>query len=359
MDDLWHGTYVAGLIAAETHNNYGVASTAAIAKHKSLKILPVKILNSLMEGTLATFLHGLHYALTFGARVIVAAWAAVINDPAAAQILSFAMDSSEQEGAAFISAAGDYYPPLDLDSTDKFIFPCMSSSPANICVTAHDFSGNIVANANRGKVFVDVAAPGVAIPGPVPIDRQKEAAGEWGRGLANGLFRHTGTAAAAAQVASIAGLLANYRPKLLATVVRSSMINFINREDRWANHVLSAGRINATKIFEFARDQWWGYGVIPPDDTLITNVDFLDTDTRVGFVAGVFEIEALRGVSILYKWAATLEVHFLDQDGDSLGVATSCKCCSAPVGQLGTEICAIGTAVGIMLLARGGRGPRR
>ena len=105
--------------------------------------------------------------------------------------------------------------------------------------------------------------------------------------------------------------------------------------------------------------QWWGYAVIPPDDTLITNVDFLDTDTRVGFVAGVFEIEALRGVSILYKWAATLEVHFLDQDGDSLGVATSCKCCSAPVGQLGTEICAIGTAVGIMLLARGGRGPRR
>ena len=48
MDDNWHGTHVAGIIAADALNNIGIAG---IVGDFDVKIIPIKVLNSKGEGS--------------------------------------------------------------------------------------------------------------------------------------------------------------------------------------------------------------------------------------------------------------------------------------------------------------------
>jgi subtilisin family serine protease len=64
-DDEGHGTHVAGIAAAETHNNEGIAGVAW-----NCKILPVKVLNDLGEGGYSEMIDGIIWAADNGADVI-------------------------------------------------------------------------------------------------------------------------------------------------------------------------------------------------------------------------------------------------------------------------------------------------
>ncbi len=64
-DDMGHGTHVAGIAAAITNNNEGIAGLAANAK-----IMPVRVLGGPSGGSAATIAEGVIYAADNGADVI-------------------------------------------------------------------------------------------------------------------------------------------------------------------------------------------------------------------------------------------------------------------------------------------------
>ena len=64
-DDNMHGTHVAGIAAASTNNNIGIAGIAPDAK-----ILPVKVLQSNGQGSISDIIKGVDYAVSQGATII-------------------------------------------------------------------------------------------------------------------------------------------------------------------------------------------------------------------------------------------------------------------------------------------------
>lgn len=151
-DSSWHGTHVAGSIAAVTNNSSGVAGVAYNAK-----ILPVRVLGR-CGGYLSDIADGMIWAA--GGSV-----AGVPNNANPAQVLNLslggsgscsitsqaAIDTARSLGSTVVIAAGN-------DSTDA-----SNSNPANcngvIAVAATDRNGGRAYYSNYGAV-VDVAAPG-------------------------------------------------------------------------------------------------------------------------------------------------------------------------------------------------------
>ena len=64
-DDNSHGTHVAGIAAAETNNNIGIAGVCPLAK-----IMPIKVFQSSGRGDAATIAKGINYAAKHGATAI-------------------------------------------------------------------------------------------------------------------------------------------------------------------------------------------------------------------------------------------------------------------------------------------------
>ena len=121
-----HGTHVAGIAAAATNNGIGVAGTAPAAK-----ILPVRVLDSLGEGTTEDISAGIRWAADHGAQVINLSLG---NDIPLIDLsgLSPAVDYAWSRGAVIVAAAGNSTLPL-------CGFPAASAHA--ICVAATDSNG--------------------------------------------------------------------------------------------------------------------------------------------------------------------------------------------------------------------------
>jgi subtilisin family serine protease len=121
-----HGTHVAGIAAAATNNGIGVAGTAPGAK-----ILPVRVLDSLGEGTGDDISAGIRWAADHGAQVINLSLG---NDVPLIDLtgLGSAVDYAWSRGAVIVAAAGNSTLPL-------CGFPAASAHA--ICVAATDSSG--------------------------------------------------------------------------------------------------------------------------------------------------------------------------------------------------------------------------
>lgn len=65
MDDHGHGTYCAGIAAADTNNTLGIAGVC-----QGCQILPVKVLDNEGSGTAESVAQGIHYAAEAGAEII-------------------------------------------------------------------------------------------------------------------------------------------------------------------------------------------------------------------------------------------------------------------------------------------------
>lgn len=67
MDDNWHGTHVAGIIAANAKNNIGISG---VVGDFDVKIIPVKVLNNEGLGSSDIMAMGIKYAADAGADII-------------------------------------------------------------------------------------------------------------------------------------------------------------------------------------------------------------------------------------------------------------------------------------------------
>jgi thermitase len=223
-DDFGHGTMVAGIIAAETNNNEGVAGVAW-----NCKILPVKVLDENGEGYMDTVADGIRWAVDNGAKVINLS----LGGPDLSQTLRLAVQYAFNKDVLVVSAAGN--------DNDKVLYPAAFESYV-LAAAGTDYNDERYSLSNFGAE-IDVAAPCVDILAPYPIKLTPP-------GYLNYAYG-TGTSFAAAHVSGLAALIVSIKPWLkaadLMNIIRYSADDVNSTLYRGKDEFLGYGRINMEK----------------------------------------------------------------------------------------------------------------
>jgi len=197
FDDNGHGTFCSGIIGADWKNEKG---SRGVLENTSL--LPVKILDHLGQGSTATAIEGIEYAVSSGAEVINMSWGGDRFDTA----LYHSMKEAAQKGVLFVAAAGNSSG--NNDDPSESVYPASFSIPGLISVAAYDPKGERASFSQFGKQRVHIGAPGVAILGP-----ELEGYG----------FR-SGTSFAAPFVTGVAALVKSKMPQLSGETLKTRIL---------------------------------------------------------------------------------------------------------------------------------------
>jgi len=220
-DDNSHGTFVAGVAAAETDNDEGIAGVAW-----NCMVLPVKVMDAEGNGYYSDLIDGLTWAADNGAKVINLSLGGEEPDLALEEACRYAFEKN----VVIVASSGNEGGPV--------AYPAAYAEYV-LAVSATDYEDAWASFSNSGPE-VDVAAPGVYILGPVP---------EWyaGPGYLPYAFG-SGTSAAAPHVAGMAALLLSVKPWLipgdLMNVIRYTADDVNAASDPGRDDLIGYGRIN-------------------------------------------------------------------------------------------------------------------
>lgn len=180
VDNIGHGTHVAGIIGAESDNSIGVRGVSP-----QIRLLPVQVIDDRVNEPLKPMsapsfdpsekireqqgykivqevsdrvARGFLYALNEGAEVISMSlgWPQVADS----KLLRELIQEADRRGVIVVAAAGN-------DSTRALLRPCVYNSV--ICVGALNPDGSLSHFSNYGS-GVDIAAPGLSILSTYPED---------------------------------------------------------------------------------------------------------------------------------------------------------------------------------------------
>jgi thermitase len=177
MDDHWHGTHVAGTIAAVSNNGIGVAGIAQV----SIFAEKVCDFEGLCPSTAVA--NGITHAADQGADVINLS----LGGYTPTQVESDAIQYALSKGTIIVAAAGN-------DAVDDIHYP--SAFTGVIAVGAVNASNTLADFSNYGE-WVDIVAPGVDIASTTPSNQY---------GLSSG------TSMACPHVSGIVGLILSKYP---------------------------------------------------------------------------------------------------------------------------------------------------
>ncbi|MGB3591147.1 MAG: S8 family serine peptidase [Nonlabens sp.] len=205
--DAFHGTHVAGIIAAERDNGLGVNGVANNAK--------IMVLRAVSAGDEydKDIAKAIRYAVNNGAKVINGSFGKYhsTNPEWVWDALKYAADND----VLFINAAGNEG--IDTDFTQVYpqdqelAGPEVSDTFLTVGALNFEYGADLLANfSNYGKSSVDVFAPGVAVYSTAPDNKYRNAGG---------------TSMAAPAVAGVAVMIRSYYPKLTAAQVKQVIMD--------------------------------------------------------------------------------------------------------------------------------------
>ena len=245
LDDLGHGTSVAGIIGAAGNDSVGMTGVAWAAK-----ILPVKVLDSNNEYLNSVLKSGIEYVnhtKDAGANVRVinlSLGGAPDND-----VLT-AIQGARDRGILVVAAAGNYgdgdEPTYgwNIDVSGQEVYPASYAENNIITVAATDDDDALADFSNWGPTSVDLAAPGEFIFTTHYDDD-------------NNLYTYfSGTSAAAPFVSGVAALAFAMKADLTYTQVRDAILNNVDVLASLDNLVATEGRLNAEKAIDYIFDTY-------------------------------------------------------------------------------------------------------
>jgi subtilisin family serine protease len=198
VDDDYHGTHVAGTIAARLDGS-GIVGVAPGVRIMALKFLG----DDQACGWDDQAVRAIEYAKSFGVRVSNNSWGRSASlDP---DDDAFLRDAIAGSGMLFVASAGNGG--LNNDTSFLRSVPASFDLPNILSVAAVDNRGFLANFSNFGPTSVDVAAPGVNIASTLPA-YDGNAAGYW---------YLSGTSMASPHVTGIAAVVGGQVPSLLAT----------------------------------------------------------------------------------------------------------------------------------------------
>jgi hypothetical protein len=204
-----HGTRLAGIVGG-IHGN----GRASVGVNSQVTLIPIKVLNWQLYGTIASVVNGLECALQIAAAglpesmrmtVLLASWGYHNCQPSMS--LQNMLDRLLRKNMLVVCAAHNRIPDEygNLDGCGYWLpaFP----HPNLLTVTASDHRDQLVAG--YGPASIDLCAPGYAINSPTPGDRCSEA---------------NGASMAAAFAAGVAALVQSRCPHITAEDLRQCLI---------------------------------------------------------------------------------------------------------------------------------------
>jgi subtilisin family serine protease len=147
MDFNGHGTHVAGIIGAAGSDHAGT-----VGVNWSVQIMPLRVLDSMGNGTVADVIAAVQYATNVGAEVINASFGG--EDPSTLE--SSAIQAFIAGGGIFVAAAGNAGSNNDVAP----FYPASYGLAGMIAVAATDATDALTSWSNYGPNSVAVAAPG-------------------------------------------------------------------------------------------------------------------------------------------------------------------------------------------------------
>lgn len=200
--DAFHGTHVAGIIAAERDNGLGVNG---VANNVEIMVLRAVSMGDEYDKDIAK---AIRYAADNGAKVINGSFGKYHSPNA--QWVWDAIKYAETKDVLFVNAAGNEG--TDTDFTQVYpqdqVMAGAEISDNFLTVGALNFeygSGLLAGFSNYGKSTVDVFAPGAAIYSTAPLNEYRNA---------------SGTSMASPATAGVAAVIRSQYPKLTASQVK-------------------------------------------------------------------------------------------------------------------------------------------
>lgn len=219
IDDHYHGTHCAGTVGAKGNNGRGVAGVAW-----TVKLLPVKVLNSSGSGTSASVAAGITYAVRRGAKVVSLS----LGSSSYSSTIENAIITARNAGVLVVAAAGN-----DSQNTDVYPnYPSALTQDNILAVAASTSSDSFAYFSNYGATSVDLAAPGDSILSTYISGQYAYA---------------SGTSMATPHVAGMAALLLAVNPNLSYSSIRSILIGTVDPIPSMAGKLVSGGRANLYK----------------------------------------------------------------------------------------------------------------
>ncbi|WP_234340205.1 S8 family peptidase [Gorillibacterium timonense] len=210
LDDVGHGSHVAGIIAATVNNSMGIAGLTW-----NNPIMPVKVLDNSGAGNAYNVAEGVIWATDHGAKVINMS----LGNYAESSFLHDAVKYAYNHDVVLVAASGN-------DNSGDPGYPAAYSEV--LAVAATDNNRNKASFSNYGS-YIDVAAPGVNIASTYTNNQYASL---------------SGTSMASPHVAALAALIRSVNPKLT------------NKE------VMDIMRNTAADIGDTGKDNYYGYGQI-------------------------------------------------------------------------------------------------
>lgn len=201
-DGHYHGTHVAGTIAAKGNNSVGVIGVAPKAK-----LVGIKGLSDAGSGYTSDLANAVIYAADIGAKITNNSY----GGGGVSITMENAFDYAAQMGVLNIAAAGN-------SNTDEPMRPASYSSTVSVAsVDSKLFRSSF---SNYGPT-IDIAAPGSGIYSTMPINKGSFEADINGYGYSS----KSGTSMAAPHVAGVAALLLAKYPWLTAEQLQTIMVS--------------------------------------------------------------------------------------------------------------------------------------
>ncbi|MES9970635.1 MAG: S8 family peptidase [Candidatus Thiodiazotropha sp.] len=268
----FHGTHVAGTVAARTNNSLGSAGVAWESR-----IMPIRVLGKDGGNTL-DLAEGIRYAagLSNASGTLPAQPADIINlslgGNADSQTTREAVAAARAEGVIIIAASGN-------ESTSQPTYP--ASYPGVVSVSAVDINRELSFYSNFGTM-IDVAAPGGDLRVDLNGDSKPDGilstgADDSSDTLSYQLVFYNGTSMAAPHIAGVAALMKAVYPamtpaefdSMLAAGELTSDLGDTGRDDLYGH-----GLIDAFKAVDAAQQR--GGGGVPVDPALSVNPQSLN-----------------------------------------------------------------------------------
>lgn len=217
MDDYGHGTHCSGTIGAVGDNGVGVAGVCW-----SVKICPIKWLDSGGWGTLEGAISSIEYATLIGCNLTSNSWGGLPYSEAMIEAIQDAYDND----ILFIAAAGN----SSWDNDISPLYPCSYDLGNIVSVAATDHDDQLAGFSCYGVTSVDLGAPGVSILSTVP---------------GGGYVPASGTSMACPHVAGVAALILSLYPGMPADQVKARLLSMTDPIIALAGRCVSGGRLNA------------------------------------------------------------------------------------------------------------------
>ncbi|SDT66512.1 type VII secretion-associated serine protease mycosin [Actinoplanes derwentensis] len=192
-DCFGHGTFIAGIIGAAPAAGTGFTGVAP-----GVRLLPVRVANSMEDGTAGLLAKGVRAAVDAGADVVNIS--ASTSSPEASLVA--AIRYAEEKDVVVVAAAAN-----GAQQAKTVAYP--AALPTVLAVGAIDASGALADFSQQGK-HLGLTAPGVDVVSVGP-----GGPGHW---------QGSGTSYAVPFVVGVAALVRAYRPKLTAAEVRHRLI---------------------------------------------------------------------------------------------------------------------------------------